>query len=74
MRIEYHPDVGDELVEIRDFYESRSVGLGSDFVAEFERQVLRVAAMPERWMVVRGGYSTFSHEALSICDLFQMHC
>jgi len=53
MRIEYHPDVADELIEIRDFYESRSVGLGFDFVAEFERMVLRIAAMPERWMVVR---------------------
>lgn len=54
MRIEYHPSVAAELEEIRDFYESRSVGLGLDFVNEFERQVLRIAAMPERWMIVRG--------------------
>ena len=53
MRIEYHPAVADELIEIRDFYESRSTGLGLDFVAEFEKQVLRIAKMPERWMVVR---------------------
>lgn len=54
MRIEYHPCVANELEEIRDFYESRSEGLGLDFVNEFERQLLRVIAMPERWMIFRG--------------------
>jgi toxin ParE1/3/4 len=53
MKIEYHPAVADELIEIRDFYESRSVGLGLDFVSDFERQVLRIATMPERWMFVK---------------------
>jgi hypothetical protein len=37
MRIDYHPAVADELEEIRDHYELRSPGLGSDFVDEFER-------------------------------------
>jgi plasmid stabilization system protein ParE len=53
MRLEYHPAVAEELEEIRDFYESRSVGLGTEFVNEFERQMMKIAAMPERWMVVR---------------------
>jgi toxin ParE1/3/4 len=53
MRVEYHPEVARELEEIRDFYESGSQGLGADFVNEFERQVLRIAAITERWMVVR---------------------
>jgi plasmid stabilization system protein ParE len=55
LKIEYHPAIADEVAEIRDFYEGRSPGLGFDFVTEFERQVLRIAAMPERWMIVRGG-------------------
>ncbi len=54
MRVEYHPAVEDELVEIRDYYETRSPGLGARFVDEFERQVLAIAAAPDRWMVVRG--------------------
>lgn len=54
MRIEYHPSVAGELEEIRDFYESRSEGLGLDFVNEFEKQALRIVTMPERWMIVRG--------------------
>jgi plasmid stabilization system protein ParE len=54
MRIEYHPAIEAELVEIRDFYNARSPHLGDDFINEFERQVLRIAAMPTRWMIVRG--------------------
>jgi len=54
MRIEYHPSLHAELEEVRDFYESQSLGLGQDFVNEFERQILKIAAMPERWMIVRG--------------------
>lgn len=54
MRIEYHPAIETELAEIRDYYNDRSPGLGDDFVNEFERQVLRIAAMPARWMIVRG--------------------
>ncbi len=53
MRVEYHPFIGDELQEIRDYYEARSQGLGDDFVNEFEQQVLRIASMPLRWMIVR---------------------
>jgi toxin ParE1/3/4 len=55
MRIDYHPAIADELEEIRDHYEVRSTGLGRDFVDEFERKVLTIAAMPTRWMVASGG-------------------
>jgi plasmid stabilization system protein ParE len=52
MRIDYHPAVAAELEEIRDYYEKRCAGLGADFVDEFERQVLAIAAMPTRWRLV----------------------
>jgi plasmid stabilization system protein ParE len=54
MRVEYHPAVEGELSEIRRYYEERAAGLGDRFVDEFERQVLSLAATPERWMVVAG--------------------
>ncbi len=54
MIVEYHPAVQRELEEIRDYYEERVPGLGREFVDEFERQVLRIAATPGRWMVVSG--------------------
>ena len=52
MRVEYHPAVQRELEEIRDYYENRSPKLGWTFIDEFESQILRIAATPERWMIV----------------------
>lgn len=50
MTIEYHPAVAGELEEIRNFYDQRSPGLGSEFIDEFERQVLRIAsALLDGW-------------------------
>jgi toxin ParE1/3/4 len=54
MRIDYHPAIAGELEKIRDHYESCSERLGADFIDEFERQVLAIAAMPTRWMVGHG--------------------
>jgi plasmid stabilization system protein ParE len=54
MRVEYHPALVQELGEIRNYYEERSPGLGRVFIDEFERQVLRIAATPGRWMVLAG--------------------
>jgi plasmid stabilization system protein ParE len=54
MRVEYHPAIETEINEIRSYYDERSPGLGSEFVGEFERQILALATAPERWMVVTG--------------------
>jgi hypothetical protein len=53
MRVEYHPAVEGELREIRAYYDERSPGLGAAFIDEFERQILQVAATPERWTSAR---------------------
>ena len=52
MRVEYHPAVEGELREIRAYYEERSPELGGAFIDEFERQILQLAAAPDRWMIV----------------------
>lgn len=51
MSVEYHPAVEAELKAIKSYYEDRSPGVGVRFTDEFERQVLELAARPERWMV-----------------------
>lgn len=51
MRVEYHPAVEAELREIQRYYDEQSPGLGTQFIDEFERQVLLLAATPERWIV-----------------------
>jgi plasmid stabilization system protein ParE len=52
MIVEYHPAVQRELEEIRDWYNGRVPGLGLEFIDEFERQVLRIAATPSRWLAI----------------------
>lgn len=52
MTIEYHPAVFVELEAVRDYYEEKSPGLGAQFIEEFERQVIRIAAAPCRWMAL----------------------
>jgi plasmid stabilization system protein ParE len=52
--VEYHPAVEAELRDIQQYYDDRSPGLGAQFLDEFERQVLALAATPQRWMVVTG--------------------
>lgn len=54
MRVEYHPAVEFELLEIRNYYEARSPGLGMQFIDEFESQILAIVAAPEKWLVVAG--------------------
>ena len=39
MRVVYHPDAAEELVESAQFYESRVPGLGSEFLDEIDRAV-----------------------------------
>ena len=40
------------LRQIIDFYEDRSQGLGIQFLNEFEKQILSIASMPTRCLIV----------------------
>jgi plasmid stabilization system protein ParE len=55
MRVEYHPAVEKELREIINCYNRCSAGLGSDFLNEFERQVLNIASNPFLWTEIERG-------------------
>ena len=46
----------EELVEAARFYEERSSGLGSDFLAEIEQSIRRVLENPEAVARLRGGF------------------
>jgi len=52
MRVEYHPAIEQELAEAIAYYNEVSSGFGSDFLAEFERQISRITAIPFRWRAV----------------------
>lgn len=55
MKIEYHPALEQELQDVIDFYNERSKGLGTDFLNEFDRQVLKIAENPLQWTAVEDG-------------------
>lgn len=55
MRVEYHPAVEKELKEVITYYNGCSAGLGSEFLNEFERQVLKIASNPFQWAEVERG-------------------
>ena len=55
MRVEYHPAVERELREIIRYYNDCSAGLGSDFLNEFEKQVLNIASNPLQWVEIEHG-------------------
>ena len=54
-RVEYHPKIEQELREVINYYDSCSVGLGIEFLHEFERHILKIASMPNQWIIVENG-------------------
>jgi hypothetical protein len=52
VKVEYHPAIERELREIIKYYNKCSKGLGIEFLNEFERQILKIASMPMRWITV----------------------
>jgi plasmid stabilization system protein ParE len=55
MNLSFDPRVEDDLADAASFYESRSSGLGEDFLAEVRWAVDQIVGAPERWPRVEGG-------------------
>ena len=47
MRIEFHPEAFEEMLESARFYEERAAGLGGDFLAAVEETPRRIEQCPE---------------------------
>ena len=54
MKIEYHPKVENELKEIIKYYNQCSSGLGTEFLDEFEKQILKISSNPSLWIKMQG--------------------
>ena len=61
----FHPLAEQELLEAADFYETRAVGLGNDFIREVEHMLAQIVASPEAGNILAGqsgdGLSDVSH-------------
>jgi hypothetical protein len=54
MRITWHPQAQEELVEAAKFYDRRVAGLGSDFIDAVEAAVRQIANDPNRFPYAEG--------------------
>jgi len=55
MKVIFHPEASEEKLESARFYEARSEGLGSDFLASVEETTRRIEQFPEAGPVERAG-------------------
>ena len=53
MKVIFHPEASEEKLESARFYEARSEGLGSDFLAAVEETTRRIEQFPEAGPVAR---------------------
>lgn len=49
----FHPEAAAEHLETVSFYESRAVGLGEGYLAEFEALMIRVVQAPQAFRIER---------------------
>jgi len=50
--LRFHPDIYQEIRKAYDWYESRSSGLGEDFLKELERGYSLIQNLPNTWTVM----------------------
>ena len=53
MRVEYHPDVAQDVAEALWYYDAVSQRLGNEFVKELRRMVAVAAEQPQRFHLVK---------------------
>lgn len=53
MRVVSHPEAKQELEAAALWYDQRQLGLGEEFLKEFEATLRRIVAEPDRWRLVR---------------------
>ena len=54
MRVIFHPEAHAEMIEHARYYEVKSEGLGSDFLASVEEATQRIEQFPKSGPIVRG--------------------
>lgn len=53
MRVIFHPEAHDEMIEHARYYEAKSEGLGSDFLTALEEATERIEQFPKAGPIVR---------------------
>ena len=54
MKLIFHPEASEEMLESARFYEKKSAGLGSDFLAAVEDTTRRILELPTLGRIEKG--------------------
>ena len=55
----FHPDIYKEVNEAFDWYESKSVGLGEDFLHELDEAFSVIQNMPRSWPIISNEFRRY---------------
>ncbi len=57
--LEFHPDISQEVREGYLWYESKSVGLGEDFLNELESAFNIILELPDTWPIISSSFRRY---------------
>ncbi len=60
MKLSYHPEAENELIDAFRYYEERSGRLGERFLSEFDEAITKISTAPERWAVFEDDLRIYS--------------
>ena len=72
-RVIRHPEVPQELEVAALWYEERQLGLGSDFIEEYQATLNRILSHPERWRKVRGENRKLNFHRFPYAIVYSIH-
>ena len=59
LSLEFHPDIYQEVREGYRWYESKSVGLGEDFLNELESAYKIILELPDTWPIISNSFRRY---------------
>ena len=57
--LEFHPDISQEVREGYRWYESKSVGLGEDFLSELNSAFNLILELPDTWPIISNSFRRY---------------
>jgi hypothetical protein len=73
MRVLRHPEVSQELEAAALWYEQRQLGLGTDFLEEYQVTLTRILSEPERWRKIQGENRKLNFHRFPYAIVYSVH-
>ncbi len=71
MRVTWHPQAEEELIESARFYDQRVAGLGADFLDAVDATIDQIASDPQRFQIVEHGIQRCRMKRFPYCVYFR---